>query len=62
MSTVTLNRETTVHKEFSTDIATGFSVPISSSIDAAIERIVAAAPPLSQAQRDRLATIIGSGA
>jgi len=62
MSTAILDREKTVYKESSTDVAIGFRVPISSSIDAAIERIVAAAPPLSDAQRDRLATILGGGA
>ncbi|MCG2621770.1 hypothetical protein LVY72_07540 [Arthrobacter sp. I2-34] len=65
MSTAILDRERTVRKESSTDSAAGFRVPIkpvSSSVDAAIERIVAAAPPLSDAQRDRLATILGGGA
>lgn len=62
MSTAVLNLEATVHKESPTDIAADFRVSIASSVDAAIERIVAAAPPLSQAQRDRLATILGGGA
>ena len=34
----------------------------STSINAAIDRIVAAAPRLSNAQRDRLASVLGGGA
>lgn len=65
MPTAILNRKTTVPKETATDVAVGFRAPIktfSPEVDAAIDRIVAAAPPLSQDQRARLAAILGGGA
>ncbi|MDJ0356055.1 hypothetical protein [Paenarthrobacter sp. PH39-S1] len=65
MSTAVLDRKATVHKEPSTDAAAGFRAPtkpFSPQVDAAIDRIVAAAPPLSQSQRDRLAAILSGGA
>lgn len=65
MPTAVLDRGSKVHKESSTEPATTFHASdnlVPSSIEAAIERIVAAAPPLSRAQRDQLATILGGGA
>lgn len=64
MSTALLDRNSTVHEESPNGPAAAFRAPdelVSSSVAAAIERIVAAAPRLNSAQRDRLATILGGG-
>ncbi|MCC9192735.1 hypothetical protein LOC59_03575 [Arthrobacter sp. zg-Y916] len=64
MATAVLDPKTTALKGTSAELVSRPYTPIkvfSPEIDAAIDRIVAAAPPLSQAQRDRLAAILGGG-
>ena len=64
MATAVLDRKETATKGTGTELVSRPYTPIKvfpPEVDAAIDRIVAAAPPLSQAQRDQLAAILGGG-
>lgn len=65
MSTAIFDRGCAVDSDSSPDTAARFRAPIKAfppRVEAAVEGLVAAAPPHGPAQRDRLAAIQGGGA